>query len=101
MRAGNDARTNAIRNPGTIDVIANLGCDTHQVPRLYTDTRGIDRMYPDRVIVRYLIQPPGIARSCVDERRQAKCGNEQVFTAFAIDSGTMDMTANIAGSSIF
>src|SRR5258706_8874997 len=101
MRAGHDARANAIGNPGTVDVIANLGCDTQQVSRLYTNTCRVDWMYPHRVVVRYLVQPLGITGACVYERGQAERGNEQIFSTFRIDGRMMDVTANIARDGIF
>src|SRR5579875_1943189 len=101
MRAGDDTGMDAFSDPGAIDEIANLSCNAHQVSGFHTDAPGIDRMYPDGIVVRYLIQPPGIAGACMDERGQAKRGDEQVFAAFGVNSRTMDMAAHITGNGIF
>jgi hypothetical protein len=61
MRAGNYAGTDAVSNPGAIDVIANLGRDTYQVACLHADASRVGGMDPHRVGVRDLVEPLSIA----------------------------------------
>src|SRR5262249_47457248 len=96
MRAGHHTRANGFCNPDANDEVASLRLHLDQGTEVDPDTLGITGMQPERIGMRNLIEPLGVASSGVDQGRQAEGWQQNIFAFAMVDVITMDVALDIA-----
>src|SRR2546423_8725452 len=72
MTARDDAGFDSFSDPGAHDKVSNFSLDAHKIARAHAELRSVTRMQPERICVRYFIQPFRIRATRVNLNRQAK-----------------------------
>jgi hypothetical protein len=69
MRAGHHARVNGFRNPDANDEVARFRMHLDQGATVHPEALGITGRQPERVGMRNLIEPLGVAGTGMDQGR--------------------------------
>src|SRR5438552_9874997 len=77
MRAGDDPGPDGLGDPDLVHEVADLRLDLEKISRGHAEPRGVLRVKPERIVVRDLVEPLGVARARVDERGQPEGREEQ------------------------
>src|SRR5262249_52956359 len=85
MRAGDDAGPHGFGDPDLVHEVADPGGDLDKPARDDVQPGGVVGMQPQRVAVRDLVEPLGVARARVDERRKTEGGKKHHFSPSSID----------------
>src|SRR3990170_4058386 len=72
VRAGDHAGLDAFGRPDLVDEITDLGVDFEEIAGLHVETLGVLGVKPERIAVGNLVEPFGIARPRVNQRRQTE-----------------------------
>src|SRR5262245_27069391 len=101
VRARDHARPHRLRDPHPVDEVPDTGLDLEQVAGRDPHSRRVGGMYPQRIRVGDLVEPLGVARARVDERRQPERGQEHHLALRAIEIRPVDVAADIVGHRLF
>ena len=85
MRAGYHTRANGFGNPDANDEVAGLRLYLDQGAEVGPNALSITGMQPERIGMRNLIEPLGVASTGVDQVRQAEGGQQDIFALAVID----------------
>src|SRR5207237_4057601 len=69
MRAGDDAGPDRLGHPDLVDEPADGRRDLQELAGRHAEARRVLRMQPERIRVRDLVEPLGVPRAPVDQRR--------------------------------
>src|SRR2546426_8818720 len=97
VRARDDARADGLGHPDLVDEPADGRRDLEQLAGRHAEARGVLRMQPERVRVRDLVEPLGVARACVDQRGQPDRRQQHHLALRAVDVRPVDVAADVAG----
>ena len=93
MAASNNARTNAFAHPGPHHVVSDLSFHAQQIAGADAEFGRMVSMNPERICVRYFVEPLRISASSMNLHRQTEGRNQNRFIFGEI--GGMDMTRNV------
>src|SRR3954451_14611251 len=97
MRAGNDAGLDSLCYPYLIDEVADFGMHLEQIAGAHFKVSGVSSAEPYWVAIGNFIEPFGVARSRMDQSRQAERRQQQHLVGIEIDVVRMDMALNVPG----
>src|SRR5205085_8326897 len=100
MRACHHSGLDTFGDPNLIDEVAYFSMHFEQVVAPYTETVCIFGMQPQWIAMRNFIEPLGVARARMNQRRQAKGRHQQHLAPARIDMIAMNMAADVGWNRI-